>query len=172
MTNDALIEAILFEAGEPLARHELCLRLTLSNDELTSAIAILREKLTGRGIILIETADSLALATAPEATHLFSKESDTRALSKGALEVLALIAYQGAATQTEIDTTRGVHSQSALRQLLVRGLISRTRSHDAAAYEYKITPELLAHLGLAQIENLPDYEEIRAALHAKAAETV
>ncbi|MDE2188364.1 MAG: SMC-Scp complex subunit ScpB, partial [Patescibacteria group bacterium] len=57
---------------------------------------------------------------------------------------------------------RGVNSQFILRNLLIRGLIERVENPaDARSFLYKTTLDLLAHLGISKIDDLPEYEQVR-----------
>ncbi len=172
MEPDALIEAILFYTAEPVPKVRLGELLDIGDAEVDEAIVALKTKLMERGVALIEHNGEVALATATGASPLIEKldATEERALSKSALEVLSIIAYEGPVTSADIDQIRGVNSQSALRQLLMRGLATRTRKSEAASYEYAPSVDLLAHLGIGAAQELPEYEPLRAFLDKQKAE--
>ncbi|MGE5540933.1 MAG: SMC-Scp complex subunit ScpB [Bacillota bacterium] len=172
----ALLEAVLFASGEPIAKKRLATLLSLSPADLDGAAATLREALQDRGLVLIETEDELELRTAAEAAETVKalRESElSRDLGKASLETLAVILYRGSATRGEIDWVRGVNSAAAVRSLTLRGLIERTEdAADKRRARYKPTVDALAHLGVGRKEDLPRYEEFTktiAAEEAKAA---
>jgi segregation and condensation protein B len=172
LSPEALLEAILFAAGEPLSKKRLASLLGVSADALQTAANDLRATLEGRGLSLIETGEELDLRTSPDAADAVKKlrESElSRDLGKAGLETLALILYKDGATRGEIDWVRGVNSSTALRSLLLRGLINRTEDPtDRRRARYEPTPEALAHLAAGKVSDLPRYEEFSAALSKEA----
>jgi segregation and condensation protein B len=172
----ALLEAVLFAAGEPVAKKRLATLLDVSVGDIASAAESLRDTLSERGISLIEIEDELELRTAPDAATTVKRlrESElSRDLGKASLETLAMILYRGSATRGEIDWVRGVNSGAALRSLTLRGLIERTEdAADKRRARYKPTVDALAHLGVSRKEDLPRYAEFTTTIteqEAKAA---
>ena len=159
------IEALLFWKGEPVRLKKLAELLTVSEEEIKTGILALKEKLQGRGVSLIEKEDEVMLVTTGECSELIeklTKEELSKDLGKASLETLSIVLYQGPIKRSEIDYIRGVNSQFILRNLLVRGLIEKiTDPKDARTFVYKPSFELLAHLNVKNIEELPDYEAVR-----------
>ena len=86
-------------------------------------------------------------------------------LSKASLETLSIIIYKGATSRAEIDYIRGVNSSFILRNLLVRGLIEReAKRGEDKSYVYKPSLNLLEHLGVMSLEELPEYSSMSAKL--------
>jgi segregation and condensation protein B len=82
-------------------------------------------------------------------------------LSDAALETLAVIAYRQPVSKAEIENIRGVNSQYTIRHLLIRGLIEKIGSQtDKRVQHYKTTLEFMQHLGLKDVNELPDFEEL------------
>ncbi|MBP9816891.1 MAG: SMC-Scp complex subunit ScpB [Candidatus Pacebacteria bacterium] len=173
LSHESQLEALLFAAGEPLPKKRLATLLGISVSDLQSTADRLRETLTDRGLALIETKDELDLRTSPEAAGLMKKlrESElSRDLGKAGLETLAIVLYKDGATRGDIDWVRGVNSSTALRSLLLRGLIRRTEdSTDRRRAFYEVTPEALAHLSAGKVSDLPRYDEFSGALTREAA---
>lgn len=169
------LEALLFAAGEPLAKARIATLLDASAESVDDALNALRITLEGRGLALIEAGDVIELRTSADAAGDIQKlrESElSRDLGKASLETLALILYKGGATRGDIDWVRGVNSGAAIRALLLRGLIERTEDKDDKRRAfYKPTVDALAHLGAGSLEELPRYAELHAALAAQAADT-
>jgi segregation and condensation protein B len=165
MDLDKKIEAILFWKGEPMKLKKLADMFDVSVDDIKFGINTLKEGLQNRGVALIEKEDEVMLATAPEFSEIIenlTKEELSRDLGKASLETLSIVLYQGPIKRSEIDYIRGVNSQFILRNLLVRGLIDKiTDPKDARTFVYKPSFELLAHLGVKSIEELPEYEAVR-----------
>ncbi|MEK9160647.1 MAG: SMC-Scp complex subunit ScpB [Patescibacteria group bacterium] len=172
LSTESLLEAVLFASGEAMPKKRLASLLGISADQLQAAADRLRETLTERGLALIETGGELDLRTSSEAADIVKKlrESElSRDLGKAGLETLALVLYKNGATRGEIDWVRGVNSSTALRSLLLRGLIRRTEDPtDRRRARYEVTSEALAHLSAERLSDLPRYEEFSAALTREA----
>ncbi|MCX6713946.1 MAG: SMC-Scp complex subunit ScpB [Candidatus Vogelbacteria bacterium] len=170
MTLEAKIEALLFFKAEPLTISDLAKALESDEPSVGEAIEKLKIELADRGVKIIQNGDEIALGTTPEASDLIqkiTKEELAKDLGKATLETLTIILYEGPISRAKIDHIRGVNSSFIVRNLLIRGLIERTvNEKDARAYLYKPTFDLLQHLGLTDIKEMPEYEII----HAKIAE--
>jgi segregation and condensation protein B len=164
MSPEAQIEGILFYAARPMTYAELAKATGIPEAGIKDGLLRLRDALSARGIALIEERDTVALMTAPalaEKIEAMRKEELKRDIGKAGAETLAIIAYLGSATRTEIDFIRGVNSTFILRNLMVRGLIERTdNENDRRSFAYKPTLELYAHLGITRKEDLPHYAEM------------
>jgi segregation and condensation protein B len=100
-----------------------------------------------------------------------------RALSQASLETLAIVAYLGPCTRPEIARIRGVAADSAVANLVERGLIAEAGRDGGAggAIRYKVTPLFERIFGLESLAALPrlddlgdDVEQIRERLHEVA----
>lgn len=177
MTIAAKIEAILFWKAEPVSIKKLA--ALLSNDQtkvsatdVKAGLVELESALKGRGVTLVQIAGiadadgEVMLGTAKELSPLIeqlTKDELTRDLGKAGLETLSIVLYQGPISRADIDYIRGVNSQFILRALLIRGLIERVENPtDARSYLYKPTLDLLSHLGVSKISELPEFEQVRA----------
>lgn len=160
----AKAEAMLFSEGGSLSIKKLSQLLECSQDELRTALRELAVSLEGRGIALVQTETEAALVVAPQA-HDAVESAYERELGhdvgNAGLEVIAILLYRGASTRSQIDYIRGVNSSSTVRTLLSRGLLERMGNpDDAREYLYRPTVELLAHLGLREARELPEYAKI------------
>ncbi|MFA6445799.1 MAG: SMC-Scp complex subunit ScpB [Candidatus Paceibacterota bacterium] len=162
------LEAILFWKAEPMTVAELAKATGADKDGVLIALGELETALLGQGIVLMRKDDEIALGTAPELSDLMerlAKEELSHELSKATLETLSIILYKGPVSRAEIDYIRGVQSAFMLRQLLVRGLIERIDNpKDQRSFLYRPSFDLLAHLGVAKIEDLPEYVEVQKEL--------
>lgn len=165
ITLDAKIEAILFFKAEPISISELSKMLHADEQKIIDAIAILKEKLNGRGLVLLSKDDEVLLGTAHEASALIEtlmKEELSRDLGKAGLETLSTVLYQGPITRSELEYVRGVNSTFILRNLLIRGLVEKIPNpKDQRSFLYRPTFLLLAHLGINRVEDLPEYDIVR-----------
>jgi len=170
MNFSAQLEAILFWKAEPVTFKKLAELLKVDQTTVKSTIQDLEKNLQGRGLTLVQTDHEVMLGTAKEFSPLIeqlTKEELTRDLGKAGLETLSIVLYQGPISRADIDYIRGVNSQFILRNLLIRGLVERIDNpKDARSFLYKTTLELLASLGISKVEDLPEYEKVRADIDA------
>lgn len=159
------LEALLFFKAEPFSIKELAKILGRKPEDIEGALNELERALSERGVRLMRREDEVEIRTAPQASSLieaFVKEELSKDLGKAGQETLSIVLYQGPLSKREIEYIRGVNSNFILRNLLMRGLIEKVTSPtDSRAFLYKPTTELLSHLGVARIEDLPDYEKVR-----------
>lgn len=167
------LEAVLFAGGEAFAKKRLMTLLAVSSEELDAAIMELHAALDGSGLSVVTVADMVELRTSPEAAADIQalRESElSRDLGKASLETLALILYKGSATRGDIDWVRGVNSGTAIRALLLRGLIERVEdAADKRRALYRPTVDALAHLGVTSLSELPRFNELSQMLAAEDA---
>ncbi len=156
----ARLEGMLFASAQPVRVDQLALALGENVREVENALDSLAEACRERGIRLQRHAAEVQLTTAPEVAmdveRLLGLESTAR-LTQAALEVLAIVAYQQPVTRPQIDSVRGVNSDSALRTLLRHGLIDEAGRSEGPGRPilYVTTPEFLQHFGLSSLQELP-----------------
>lgn len=159
------IEAILFIAGEPVTFQKLADTLEVPLEEIKKTIQVMQNEYQNnrRGLSLVIFDEQVQLTTAPdlgESIEKFLQKILKEDLTPAALETLSIIAYKGPISRAEIDNIRGVNSSYILRNLLIRGLITREIDpHRANAFVYKVSFDFLRKMGLEKIEALPDYEK-------------
>ncbi len=156
------IEALLFINGEGMSIQALATHLKKTDAEIMASLETLKEHLSNEHYLALLTHEGkVSIVTSPEVSKLvedFAKEEFTSELTRAALETLAIIAYKGPVRRSDIDYIRGVNSSFMIRNLMMRGLIERTRDpKDARAFAYRVSPEFLKFLGLTSIADLPDY---------------
>ena len=158
------VGAILFVAGNPVSLKQLAKILELPEEEVQDILKGLKEELTERGINITESNNSYQMATNPAvsaAVKNFLQLELREKLTEAAIETLSVIAYKQPIARSEIEAVRGVNSQYILRLLLQRGLIEKMPSpSDARVLLYRTTHEFLHHLGIKNIKELPEFEQI------------
>ena len=157
---EARVEALLFVSPSRVGLHQLAQVLEVNPREIELALEKLEQEYADRGLRLQRSNRSVQLTTAPEFAHdveRFLGLEETTSLSRAALEVLAIIAYQQPVTRPQIDSVRGVNSDSVLRTLLRHGLIEEVGRTEAPGrpFLYETTEEFLAHFGLGSLADLP-----------------
>jgi len=172
------IEALLVVASQPLTVAELVEAAADEQERVETALGLLRERYSeGRsGIVLEQVAGGWAFRAAREAAEacgrLFERPVQ-RSLSQASLETLAIVAYLGPCTRPDVARIRGVSADSAVANLVERGLISEAGRDDGVggAIRYRTTPLFERVFGLESLSELPrlddlggDVEEIRDRL--------
>lgn len=172
------IEALLVVASQPLTVAELVEAAADDQERVETALGLLRERYSeGRsGIVLEQVAGGWAFRAAREAAEacgrLFERPVQ-RSLSQASLETLAIVAYLGPCTRPDVARIRGVSADSAVANLVERGLISEAGRDDGAggAIRYRTTPLFERVFGLESLSELPrlddlggDVDEIRDRL--------
>jgi segregation and condensation protein B len=176
------LEALLVVASAPLSVQELSDAADDDPERVEAALGLVRERYAeGRsGIVVEHVAGGWAFRSAREAAHacarLFEKPAQ-RNLSQAALETLAIVAYLGPCSRPDVARIRGVSADSAVANLVERGLITESGRDDAAggAIRYRTTPLFERVFGLESLSQLPrledvgaDAEQIRERLHEVA----
>jgi segregation and condensation protein B len=165
MPLDILIEAILFYKATPQKKSALQKLFSVDDESWTIATEQLRHRLEFGATRLVETDTELSLATAPELSEFIEtmRKGELKGdISKAGAETLAIILYKEPVSRAEIDRIRGVNSSFILRHLLVKGLV--TRESIGNSYQFRITPELLQHLGTSNKSELPRFSEFVTAI--------
>ena len=172
------IEALLVVASQPLTVGELVEAAADEQERVETALGLLRERYSeGRsGIVLEQVAGGWAFRAAREAAEacgrLFERPVQ-RSLSQASLETLAIVAYLGPCTRPDVARIRGVSADSAVANLVERGLISEAGRDDGVggAIRYRTTPLFERVFGLESLSELPrlddlggDVDEIRDRL--------
>jgi segregation and condensation protein B len=162
------IEAILFWRGDPMSISALAKITGAEKDQIKEVLVQVKQDLAPRGIVLIEHDGEYTLGTNPESAKLIEAartEELSKDLGKAGLETLAIVLYQGPIRRSDIDYIRGVNSNFILRNLLIRGLIERKPDpKDSRASVYLASMELIRFLGLSHVEDLKDFEAVKAAI--------
>ena len=154
------LEALLFVAAEPVTPAQLAAALDVSPSVIERGLHELDAALATRGLRLQRHVGRVQLTTAPQLAELIERflglEATTH-LSRAALETLAIIAYQQPVTRPQIDSIRGVNSDSMMKSLLHKGLILESGRADGPGRPilYSTTPEFLQHFGLNSILEMP-----------------
>ena len=176
------LEAVLVVAAQPLSAEELAEAAADDLERVETALGLVAERhREGRsGIVLERVAGGYAFRASRDAAtacaRLFERPVQ-RGLSQAAMETLAIVAYVGPCTRPEIARIRGVAADSAVANLVERGLIAEAGREDGpgGAVRYRTTPLFERVFGLESLAALPrlddlggDAEEIRDRLHAVA----
>lgn len=165
MPLDILIEAVLFYKATPQKKSALQKLFDVDGESWAIATEQLRHRLEFGATRLVETETEISLSTAPELSEFIEtmrKGEFKGDIGKAGAETLAIILYKEPVSRAEIDRIRGVNSSFILRNLLVKGLV--TREATGNSYQFRITPDLLQHLGSGAKSELPRFSEFMNAI--------
>jgi segregation and condensation protein B len=177
------VEALLVIASAPLTVAELAAAAADDAERVEAALGLIGERYReGRsGIVLEHVAGGWAFRAsrdAAEACARLVEKPAQRNLSQASLETLAIVAYLGPCSRPDVARIRGVSADSAVANLLERGLIAEAGRDDPSiggAIKYRTTPLFERIFGLESLSALPrlddvgaDTDEIRERLHAVA----
>jgi segregation and condensation protein B len=172
---EAVLEAILFVATEPIARERLLAVFDEGErEEAAAALSSVLERhaqADGRGLMVEEVGGGFRLVTRPELNgwlKRFFEAQGGNKLSMAALETLAIIAYRQPMTGPEIQDLRGKSPAGVLKTLLERRLIRITGRKAVVGnpFLYGTTREFLMHFGLKSLKDLPPLEEFEETFGA------
>ncbi len=163
---EAVIEGLLYVQGDlGLTIKQVMDVLDVSEDEAKRLIFNLKNSYEkeNRGLRIKYLANTFKLTTKEEHKDYYQKlleNPKTHTLSQGALETLAIIAYNEPITRLDIDKLRGVDSSYIIRRLLAKGLIKENGKADLPGKPilYKTTDDFLDYFGLSTIKDLPKIE--------------
>lgn len=161
------IEALLFLAGRPLTVKKLAELVDAKPSDVGAACEALVQQYESRkaGLLIQKAGESYQMVTHGDVRSLaqaFAKEEVSGELTKPSLETLTIVAYRGPVSKAELEQIRGVNCSLILRNLLIRGLIEARYEKAKATTVYDVTHEFMRFLGIAEVQELPDY----ATLHS------
>lgn len=159
----AAIEGLIFVSGdEGISKEQLLSILEISNSDLQKYLEALMDDYISndRGMIIKDFGGIIKMMTKEEHHEYYQKLAtldDATFLSQGALETLAIIAYNGPITRIEIDEIRGVNTSYLIRKLLDREFIKDVGKSSAPGKPtlYQINYKFLDYFGLKSLDELP-----------------
>jgi segregation and condensation protein B len=167
-----IVEALLFAADFPVAVSRIkALVEGLEREGLVELVGELNREYEeqGRSFWIQEVAGGYQMATRPRFARWVKELYKGRRLARltqPALETLAIIAYRQPVGRPDIETIRGVNSDSVIATLLERNLITVVGKDTRVGRPilYGTTPEFLRYFGLKDLSGLPPLSELEAYL--------
>lgn len=171
MNISAVLESLLFVAGDGIAISQLAEILELSEEEVLAQTEALKSfyESNGRGITVVTYDNCVQLKTTEENFVYVNKLAESKKklpLSPAAMETLSIVAYHQPVTRSSIEFIRGVNCDGPMGKLLERGLIEESGRLDAPGRPilYVTTKEFLRSFGLSSLADLPDAEALEQAV--------
>ncbi len=147
----------------------------ISGRQIRGAIAELNRQYesTGRVFRIEALAGGYRLMTTPDVGPVLAAFHGARqkaALSRAAIESLAIIAYKQPLTRAQLEAIRGVACGEILRSLTERRLVTVVGRADEVGRPilYGTTKQFLEAFGLSSVRDLPTPEELKARAGAAA----
>jgi len=163
----AKVESILFVVNRPLTMAKLAEICGARKTEVEEAVDGLAEVYSNgkSGLRLLRHGDSVQMSTSQETAELvraFLKDETTGEMTRPSLETLTIVAYRGPLTKSELEQVRGVNCSLILRNLMMRGLVEPLGDASYPLTQFQVTMDFLRFLGVASVEELPDYSLLRS----------
>src|ERR1700746_3132681 len=159
-----LLEALLFASAEPLDHATLAKRMPEGVD-IKAALIQLQADYASRGVNLVRVANKWTFRTAGDLSWLMTREStETRRLSRAAIEMLAMIAYHQPVTRAEIEEIRGVVTSKGTLDVLLEPAWIRPRGRrktPGRPLTFGTTELFLSQFSLEVLSDLPGLEELK-----------
>jgi segregation and condensation protein B len=160
------LEAVLFASAQPLDEATLARQLP-NGVNVKDALVRLKAEYTSRGVNLVRVGKKWTFRTADDLSWLLTKRTtETRKLSRAAIETLAIVAYHQPVTRAEIEEIRGVVTAAGTLDVLLRTGWIRPRGRRKAPgrpITYGTTEAFLSHFGLEEVGDLPGLDELKGA---------
>ncbi len=162
----SIIEGILFVAGVGVSIADIAEKLEVKESDVSDALDYLDKKYNEEsGLQIIRYKDKAQFCTNPDNADAISTVLNPikeRALTRTALETVAIIAYKQPITRLEIENIRGVSSDYAIQLLLTHNLIEVVGRKDVVGKPllFGTTDEFLKRFELKSLDDLPKYEEL------------
>jgi len=166
MPLEEILTSILLVSGEGMETKYIAEKLQITEAKVTKAIESLKQRYAGvNGIHIITYKNKVQLTTNPDYSDFVAEVLNPikeKQLTKTALETIAIICYKQPITKTEIENLRGTSSDYAISLLLSNNLIEVVGRKDAVGKPllYGTTDDFLKRFELADLNELPGYEEI------------
>ena len=162
----SVIESLLFVAGDAISLKELSHVLSIDEGTVRKIINQMMDLYNeeNRGIQIIEVNNSYQFCTRPdhyEYIERLVKPQTRQGLSQAALETLSIIAYKQPITKAQIDSIRGVKSESSITRLQEKELVFEAGRLDSPGRPmiYCTTDNFLKLFGLKSLQELPPLQE-------------
>ncbi len=175
------IESLLFISSRPIDKKEIAKNMGRKINELEGIFKELVKEYndSSRGINIVSNGQSLQMVTNPENSEYvqkFLKTEVSQELTPASLETLSIIAYCGPLTKADLEKIRGINCNIIIRHLLIKGLITEkvvNKAHtkddgketiekqiDSNNNIYSVSLDFIKHLGINDVQELPDYEKL------------
>lgn len=163
----SVVEGVIFSVQEPIAVEALVRVIQGVGKETVQAVLDELEeeyRSRSRGFVLCKVAGGYQFRSLPDVAPwiLEIKKIKPSRLSRAAMEILSIIAYNQPITKTRIEQIRGVESSAPIKSLIERDLILVVGRKDIAGRPllYGTSKRFLEVFGLTDLTALPPLPEL------------
>jgi len=159
------VESILFVLNKPIAIKKIAKLCARSEDEIEVVLENLKNKYNNEesGIHILNVNQEAQMVSNPKHKELIEglvKEEIEGELTRPQLETLTVVAYRGPITKLELEQIRGVNCSLILRNLMIKDLVEAEEDKIIENTKYRITANFMRHLGIMEVKELQNYEEL------------
>lgn len=159
-------EAILFASGDPIPQERIAEILNVDVKVVTEVMSKLitdYENNPWGGLLVRKVENSYVMSTKPGMKKVLERMFSPKMhppLSQASYETLAVIAYNQPVTRAQVESVRGVSSDSIISRLIDRGWIEECGNLDAPGRPalFKTTKQFLMEFGISSVDELPTME--------------
>ena len=159
-------EAILFASGDPVAVDRIAEILNAdvkTVEEVMSKLISEYEHNPWGGLLVRKVENSYVMSTKPGMKKVLERMFSPKMhppLSQASYETLAVIAYNQPVTRAQVESVRGVSSDSIISRLIDRGWIEECGNLDAPGTPalFKTSKQFLMEFGISSVDELPSLE--------------
>ena len=159
-------EAILFASGDPIAQDRIAEILNVDAkvvEEVMNKLIADYENNPWGGLLVRRVENSYVMSTKPGMKKVLERMFSPKMhppLSQASYETLAVIAYNQPVTRAQVESVRGVSSDSIISRLIDRGWIEECGNLDAPGRPalFKTSKQFLMEFGISSVDELPSME--------------
>lgn len=159
-------EAILFASGDPIAQDRIAEILNVDVkvvEEVMNKLIADYENNPWGGLLVRKVENSYVMSTKPGMKKVLERMFSPKMhppLSQASYETLAVIAYNQPVTRAQVESVRGVSSDSIISRLIDRGWIEECGNLDAPGRPalFKTSKQFLMEFGISSVDELPSME--------------
>lgn len=159
----AALEAVLFASGDPVSLERICEITGTDRDVAKEALDVLSDRYyrdARCGLLVRRIENDYVICTKPEMKAVLDRFFRPRSrppMSQATYETLAVIAYNQPVTRAQVESVRGVSSDSIIARLLERGWIQECGTLDAPGRPvlFETTKQFLLEFGIESVAEMP-----------------
>lgn len=159
----AVLEAILFASGDPVSLNRLVEITEIDREVIVKTLEKLSseyEKNPWGGLMIRRLEDDYVMCTKPQMKTMLERYFQPRSrppMSQATYETLAVIAYNQPVTRAQVESVRGVSSDSIISRLLERGWIEECGTLDAPGRPalFETSKQFLMEFGIESVSEMP-----------------
>lgn len=159
-------EALLFASGDPIPQDRMAEILNVDGkvvEEVMNKLIADYENNPWGGLLVRKVENSYVMSTKPGMKKVLERMFSPKMhppLSQASYETLAVIAYNQPVTRAQVESVRGVSSDSIISRLIDRGWIEECGNLDAPGRPalFKTSKQFLMEFGISSVDELPSME--------------